>query len=233
MSSDNEKIEITWFGHSCFRFEIGNQRFYFDPVRKNKLLGTTLELAKEKNISRIFISHEHWDHYDAETIISLSSPETTVYCPIPVATVFSCRLSFEADDMNSFQRFAKTLYPVRTNDVIDFDAVSIHCLEATEGISYLIKSNQKKILFMGDSIATERMIEEKPDVILFPIWAVRGEDADLASFTKLAGENICIPMHYHTNPYGLPNFYTDILKIQELLKDVNLKILEKDKTYEF
>jgi len=72
-------ITIEWYGHSVFKMQIAGKTLFFDPVRKNKLLGTTLEPATENNISAIFITHEHWDHYDAETILALSSSETKIY----------------------------------------------------------------------------------------------------------------------------------------------------------
>ncbi|MCK5347014.1 MAG: MBL fold metallo-hydrolase, partial [Candidatus Heimdallarchaeota archaeon] len=202
-------ITIEWFGHSAFKIQIAGKILFFDPIRENKLLETTLEPAAENNVSAIFISHEHWDHYDADTILSLSSPDTKTYFPFSVASHFGCRLTFEAEDLHSLQKLTQTFSPVQINDEIKIDGISVKCMEATEGLSFLIKYGQKKILFMGDSIALERMIEEKPDIILFPIWAVEGDEADMDTFLKLAGESICIPMHFHSNPDSLPNFFIE------------------------
>ena len=222
-------ITIEWYGHSVFKMQIAGKTLFFDPLRKNRLLGTTLEPATENNISAIFITHEHWDHYDAETILALSSSETKIYCPLTVASPLSCRLTFEAEDIQSLQKLTQSFSPVRSNDEIKIDGISVKCLEATEGLSFLIKYGQRKILFMGDSLALERMIEEKPDIILFPIWAVEGEEADMETFLKLAGEKICIPMHFHNNPDSLPNFFIESDKLQNLFhENIKLKVLERD-----
>ncbi len=226
MSKKN--ITLEWFGHSVIKMQINDKTLFFDPIRKNKMLETTLEPAIEKNASAILISHEHWDHYDADTVISLTSSDTKIYCPSLVAGLYSCRLSFEAKDMGTFQEILKSLHPVEINENIDIDGISVKCLEATEGISYLIEFNQKKILFMGDSIAMGRMIEEKPDIIIFPIWAVEGEEADLNNFLKLAGESICIPMHYHSNPDSLPNFFIEPDLLYDISQKINLKVLKRN-----
>lgn len=230
MEALNEKsIRLEWFGHSVIKIQIHDKILFFDPIRKNKLLETSLEPITCNNVSAIFISHDHWDHFDADTIISLSSPKTRVYCPFSVASLLSHRLSFEADDMKSLQKLTELIFPIQVNTTIEIDGVKIVCLEATEGISFLIKHNQKKILFMGDSIATQRMIKEKPDIIIFPVWAVEGEEADLDSFIKLADEGMCIPIHYHNNPDALPNFFIKSDKLRELLpENINLNILERN-----
>ena len=223
------EITIEWFGHSVFKMQIAGMILFFDPIRENRLLETTLEPAAENNVSAIFISHEHWDHYDADTILALISPETKTHFPFSVASPFSCRLTFEAEDIQSLQKLTQSFSPVRINDEIEIDGISVKCLEATEGLSFLIKYGQKKILFMGDSLALERMIEEKPDIILFPIWAVEGEEADMDTFLKFADESICIPMHFHNNPDSLPNFFIEPEKLQNLFsQNIKLKVLERN-----
>ncbi|MBA3046613.1 MAG: MBL fold metallo-hydrolase [Euryarchaeota archaeon] len=227
-------VALEWFGHAAFKMQIAGKILFFDPVRKNTLLGTTLEPATENNISAIFISHEHWDHYDADTILALTSPGTKTHFPFSVASPFSCRLTFEVEDKQSLKKLTQSFSPVRINDEIEIDDISVKCLEATEGLSFLIKYGQKKILFMGDSIALEDMIEEKPDIILFPIWAVEGEESDMENFLKLAGESICVPMHFHNNPDSLPNFFIESDKLQNLFpQNIKLKVLERNVPVEF
>ncbi len=227
-------IKLEWFGHSSFKMQISGKTLFFDPIRKNKLLETTLNPSSEKDVTSIIVSHEHWDHYDPDTIISLSSSETKIYCPVTVATPLSCRLTFEAENMRSLQKLTQPISPLQTNDEIHIDGISIKCLKATEGLSFLINYEKKNVLFMGDSVATKEMIGERPDLILFPIWAVKGKEADIESFLQLSSDSIYIPMHFHKNPDSLPNFYIESIELQELLpRNINLNILEKNVTFEF
>jgi len=222
-------IKLEWFGHSCYRMEIEEELLFFDPMRRNKLLDTTLDPEKEKNVSAIFVSHEHWDHNDSETIMALCNADTQIFCPPPVALSLSHRLTFEAYNLDEHQSLTDRIKIVKPKDVVERNNAKIKCLEASEGVSYLI-IHDKKILFMGDSVATEEMAEEKPDVVLFPVWAVRGEEAKPEEFLRLAKTSLCIPMHYHTNIDGLPNFYIHGNELENLVPDnIEMRIVKRNK----
>lgn len=224
-------IRLIWFGHSCFKIEINETSLFFDPVKKNNLLLTDLNPEKEDNISAIFISHDHWDHYNPETIIALFSQVTKIFCPLSVINQIYHQLTFKVDSIKEFEELRERVLPTKKGDVIEINSLSIKCLDASEGLSFLIDSVGKKLLFMGDSVATKEMIKEKPDVLFFPIWAVRGEEAELDDFLELAKNRLCIPMHYHQSQNALPNFYVDIREIKELLNNINMEILDKNKIY--
>ncbi len=224
-------MKLEWFGHSCFKIDIDGVVFFFDPVRRNTLLDTTLDPENEKNVSAIFVSHDHWDHHDSETIMALCNKDTLIYCPPSVALSMSQRLTFEAENLDEHQRISNMIHTVTPNDIVDLGYMKVKCLEASEGISYLI-IHDKKVLFMGDSVATQEMIKEKPDVVLFPIWAVRGEEARPEEFLELASTAICIPMHYHTNTYGLPNFFIEEKELEKLLSgNIEMMIFQRNKQY--
>jgi L-ascorbate metabolism protein UlaG (beta-lactamase superfamily) len=94
-------------------------------------------------------------------------------------------------------------------------------------------TGKKKILFMGDSVATEEMMKAEPDVILFPVWAVKGDEAKPSEFFELAKGRLCMPMHYHTSPAAFPQFNEDPMELKALFgKNVTMKILGKNKTYQ-
>lgn len=211
--------------------EISGAVIFFDPVKMNTLLDTTLEPEREENVSAIFISHEHWDHNDGETIMALCNNDTKIYCPSPVALSITHRMSFEAENMDEHHKLTNKITIVHPDDMVDLEKVKIKCLEASEGLSYLI-IHEKKVLFMGDSVATEEMIEERPDVVLFPVWAVRGEEAKPEEFRKLAKTTLCIPMHYHTNTYGLPNFYIKEEELEKLLSgNIEMRIVKRNEIF--
>ena len=228
-------INVKWFGHSAFQIEINETSIYFDPVMTNYSLGTTLEPNNETKVSAIFISHEHWDHFDAGTIISLNAKSARIYCPKAVIDPLITRMSFTVRTKEDLQKLIEKISLVNKGDIVKVNSVQIKCLEASEGLSYLMMHNDKKILFMGDSVATSEMIAEKPDIILFPIWAVKGVEAKLEEFLNLAKESLCIPMHYHTtSASAFPQFYAEPQKIKELLGiNVRMVVLERNKQYCF
>lgn len=232
MSKENRGLNLEWYGHSCFRIEANGEIIFFDPVKRNRLLDTTLDPDCESNISAIFISHEHWDHNDCETIMALCNADTHIYCPPPVALSLSHRLTFEAENVDEHRKLSNRIATLEPNDTVDLTNMRIKCPEASEGLSFIIIHN-KKILFMGDSVATEEMIEEKPDVVLFPVWAVRGEEAKPEEFLELARNAMCIPMHYHTNTYGLPNFFINENELIHLLPgNAKMRIVKRNDAIE-
>ena len=196
------------------------------------MLGTTLNPGSEKNVHAIFISHDHWDHFDSNTIMKLLSPSTGIYCPENLCTSLYHEITFEAESHEHYEELKSRVFPLKIGDLIRLNEIRIKCIGASEGLSYLFLCGDNKVLFMGDSVATIEMIAEKPDVILFPVWAVRGEEARLEAFLNLVKESRCIPMHYHHNPNALPNFYVSPEDFQYLLKmNVDIEILERNKTY--
>lgn len=232
IGKDNCNVKLVWFGHSCFKLDIGRILFYFDPVRETNMLKTTLRPDKDKKGAAILVSHEHWDHFDPETILALCTRTTKILCPISVAEPLYYRMTFDGNSLDDLKRLAERIMPMKKNVVFNIGEVEIKCLDASEGVSFLLYVGNKKILFMGDSTATKIMIEEKPDVVLFPVWAIIGEEAKLDDFLQLAKGALCIPMHFHKSTKALPNFYTKHKDIRKTVSNkINLTFIKKNKIY--
>jgi L-ascorbate metabolism protein UlaG (beta-lactamase superfamily) len=150
---NNGILNMTWFGHSCFRIIIGDTVLFFDPVRKNSLLNTTFEPEKEKNPKAIFISHEHWDHCDPDTVLSLCSDSTKIYGPSSIENPLVHEMTFNMKDLEELKKASRNISIVKPNDLLDLIDIKIKCLAAQEGLSYLLLMGDKRILFMGDSPA--------------------------------------------------------------------------------
>jgi L-ascorbate metabolism protein UlaG (beta-lactamase superfamily) len=206
---------------------MGHTILFFDPVKRNELLRTMLEPERESRPHAIFISHEHWDHCHPDTISSLCSKSTKVHGPSPIENPLLHHMTFIVREIEELKEASTRISVVNPNDVLEFNELKIKCLASQEGVAYLLYSGERKLLFMGDSPATTGMIAENPDIVLFPIWAVKGEEAKLDDFFTLAKDTLCIPMHYHESSEALPNFYVDMEMIKDLLSDVDLRILKR------
>ncbi|MFH0816266.1 MAG: MBL fold metallo-hydrolase [Methanobacteriota archaeon] len=230
-SKGNFNVRIMWFGHSCLKMQTGNTSLYLDPVRENHLLRTTLNPRKERKASAIFISHEHWDHFDSNTVMALSNDSTTICCPRTVGEPLSLAMSFEAKDIDGLRKLFKRMRPCNVGDSVDIAGVQVRVLQATEGLAFLIIYNGKKILFMGDSIATKAMIKEAPDIVFFPVWAIIGKEANLDSFLKLGEGATCIPIHFHNSKKSFPNFYAKVSDIRKALpRNVKIVFMKREVT---
>ena len=95
---DDEDVLI-WFGHSSFFMQIAGKKILVDPVlsgRASPVWFTTKAFAGTDpysvddlpEIDYLFISHDHWDHLDYETILKLKPKVKQVICGLGVGEYF-------------------------------------------------------------------------------------------------------------------------------------------------
>lgn len=90
---------LVWFGHSSYFMQIDGKRILVDPVfsgnaspipRTTKSFkGTDIyTVADLPDIDYLFISHDHYDHVDYETLIALKDKTKKVICGLGVGAHF-------------------------------------------------------------------------------------------------------------------------------------------------
>ncbi|PPK87881.1 L-ascorbate metabolism protein UlaG (beta-lactamase superfamily) [Neolewinella xylanilytica] len=90
---------LVWFGHSSYFLQLAGQRILVDPVfsgQASPLPGTlkafpgtdVYKVADLPTIDYLFISHDHYDHLDYETIVALRDKVGTVICGLGVGSHF-------------------------------------------------------------------------------------------------------------------------------------------------
>lgn len=94
----NEDI-LVWFGHSSYFMQIDGKRILVDPVfsgNASPIPGTVKSfdgtdvytVADLPDIDYLFISHDHYDHVDYETLIALKEKTRKVICGLGVGAHF-------------------------------------------------------------------------------------------------------------------------------------------------
>ena len=94
----NEDVYI-WFGHSSFFMQIGGRTILTDPVFSNyaspvffinkTFPGTDIYKPEDiPDIDVLLISHDHWDHLDYATVMTLKDKIKNVVCPLGVGAHF-------------------------------------------------------------------------------------------------------------------------------------------------
>jgi len=79
---DPEKNVLIWFGHSSYFMQVDGKKFLVDPVfsgsasplkfTTRSFPGTDIYTNDDiPEIDYLFISHDHWDHLDHETVLKL------------------------------------------------------------------------------------------------------------------------------------------------------------------
>lgn len=90
----NEDVLI-WFGHSSYFMQINGMRILVDPVLSGlaspisffgkSFNGTNTYISDDiPEIDYLFITHDHWDHLDYETILELKPKIKQVFCGLGV-----------------------------------------------------------------------------------------------------------------------------------------------------
>lgn len=96
----SEKDSLTWFGHSTFLLSIDNKKLLIDPMlgpiaspvsfagikrykySKDIMLHSIDEMPP---IDAVFISHDHYDHLDYQSIVKLKSKVAHFFVPLGVS----------------------------------------------------------------------------------------------------------------------------------------------------
>ncbi|MFD2597657.1 MBL fold metallo-hydrolase [Sphingobacterium corticis] len=90
---------LVWFGHSSYFMQIDGKRILVDPVfsgNASPIPGTVKSfdgtdvytVADLPDIDYLFISHDHYDHVDYETLIALKEKTRKVICGLGVGAHF-------------------------------------------------------------------------------------------------------------------------------------------------
>ncbi len=88
--------KMTYYGHSCFLFELAGKRILIDPFIKGNPLAEDIDI-ESINPDLIFLTHGHGDHVmDVETI---ATEDTPVIAPYEVANWFENK-GLNAQGMN-------------------------------------------------------------------------------------------------------------------------------------
>lgn len=88
-------LRVVWLGHSTILLDIEGRRLLFDPVWSDRgsptqLLGprrftsVPLPLAELPPLDAVVISHDHYDHLDADTIRTLAAAQPEVPFLVPL-----------------------------------------------------------------------------------------------------------------------------------------------------
>ena len=96
--SPDENV-LVWFGHSSYFMQIDGKKIVVDPVFSGNaspingtvtsFKGTNLYSVEDlPEIDYLFISHDHYDHVDYETIVALKNKVKKVICGLGVGAHF-------------------------------------------------------------------------------------------------------------------------------------------------
>jgi len=164
LSLNPDEDVIVWFGHSSYFLQVDGKKILVDPVLSgaaSPIKATTRSFNGSDvyttedlpDIDYLFISHDHWDHLDYETVLKLKHRIKTIICGLGVAQHlenwgFDSSIIIEKDwneTINLDNGFVVNTTPARH--------FSGRGLKRNQSLwmSFILKTSGKNIFLGGDS----------------------------------------------------------------------------------
>lgn len=186
---------------------------YFDPYK----------IEDEKHDADIiFITHNHYDHMDNESINKIKNDNTIIVAPKTM------------EDIIRNIEFKKYVF-LNPNEEINIDNFNIKTIPAyniektfhpreNNWLGYIVTYNNISYYIAGDTDKTIDNANVKCDVAFIPIGGHFTMDVTESSeLIRIINPKIVVPIHYGSI-IGDPS---DGKKLKELLSDTNIEVIEK------
>ena len=174
-------IEITWLGQSGFKIKGEGKIIYIDPYK----------VQDEEKADLIFVTHEHYDHCDPDSIEHLEKEDTIVIAPSSCSGKIKENLKTVGQGMHFSEKGLEINVVAAYNKGKPFHPQG-------KGVGYLLTFGDKTIYHAGDTDLIPEMERlGGVDVALLPIGGTYTMDVDEAvNAVKIIKPGIVIPMHY-------------------------------------
>ena len=208
MNTDN----ITVNTQSSIRIKL-DKVLYFDPFK--------IENASY-DADIIFITHEHYDHFDIESINKIKHDHTIVVCPKTME-----------EEINQLE--FKEYYYLNPNDTIIIDNININAISAynidkpfhpksNNWLGYTITYSDITYYIAGDTDKTNEAENVKCDIALIPIGGHFTMDVSEAfELVSIIKPKIVIPIHYGS----IIGSKSDGESLKNKLLNTDIKVIEK------
>lgn len=192
-----------------------DKKIYFDPFKIE-------EETHDADI--ILITHNHYDHFDIESINKIKNDNTIVIAPKTIE-----------DDVRKIEfKDYKLLNPL---DEINIDGIIISSIRAyniekpfhpksNNWLGYIVNYNNISYYVAGDTDKTEDTLGVKCDIAFIPIGGHFTMDVnDAGELVRIIKPKIVIPTHYGS----IVGSIDDGKRLKEKLIDTNIEVIEKIK----
>lgn len=183
--------------HSFFKIKWNDQVIYIDPFSDEG----DVDLSSQPDADFVFISHEHFDHCDVESIKEIMGEDTKIYGNSLVVQ----KLKEEGISVNVVEPDMKYLtetFEFYTTPAYNIDKYKnedeVYHPKENNGVGFILELDNKRIYHMGDTDNIEELSNvEKIDIALVPVsgtYVMTWEEA--VDAMELVSPDISIPMHY-------------------------------------
>lgn len=172
--------------HSSIKI-IGEKNIYFDPFKIEE---------ETHDADLIFITHDHYDHYDIPSINKIKKEDTIIIIPDSIApTVLASFSSSNIVGVSPNELYNIDNFKVETIPSYNINA-DFHPKKKNY-VGYIITLNGERIYVAGDTDLTDENKNIICDIALIPIggtYTMNYEEA--AILTNIIKPSLVIPTHY-------------------------------------
>ena len=202
---------ITINEQSSIRIE-EDKVYYFDPFR-----------IKEENhdADYIFITHDHWDHFDKDSILKVIKESTILITPE--------NMKEEVNELNCKKLFVLPINKYNINDIkfkttYSYNVNKDFHPKENKNVGYIIEINNITYYISGDTDVIDEMNDIDAEVWFIPIGGTYTMTyTEAADLINKINPKKCIPTHYGDIVGDIS--YGD--KFKELVKNTKVELLLK------
>ncbi|MEO6838621.1 MAG: MBL fold metallo-hydrolase [Ginsengibacter sp.] len=246
---DPAKDVLVWFGHSSYFMQVDGKKILVDPVFSGAASPVSFNIKAFKGtdvyttedipeIDFLFISHDHWDHLDYETILKLKPKIKKIICALGVGEHFD----FWGFDKNSISELnwneeinLGESFVVNTVPARHFSGRSF-VRNKSIWVSFVLKTPTMKIFIGGDSGYDSHFAEIGKAFGLFDLvilengqynqnWKyIHMQPFETLQAAKDLGTKRLLPVHNSKFPLSVHPWDEPLKTITKLNKDLNLNL---------
>lgn len=193
---------ITWIGHSSYLMRLDNKTILLDPffsdlasplpVGPERFVPPGISLAGLPPVDIIIISHNHYDHLDAETIDTMPGKENIhVFVPLGLKPFFAKRGYRHIRELDWHQSAVLDGLQMTALPAVHFSSRGLGDHNKTLWCSWAVCSENKRCFFAGDTAYSPTIFKEIGN-------RFRSFDAAIVPIGAYEPGNVMKPVH--TNP---------------------------------
>ena len=173
-------MKISINTQASIRIESDNKVIYFDPFKINE---------ETHDADYIFITHDHYDHYDEESINNIKNDNTKIIVPMclkdkPHNLLIEGYRIYGIDDL-------------KFNTIPSYNENKPFHPRSKYYVGYVIELEGKNLYIMGDTDRTLESDNVKCDICFVPIGGTYTMNVDEASdYINYIHPEVAIPIHY-------------------------------------
>lgn len=174
--------------HSSIRVA-GSKIIYFDPF----------EIADEAgDADIIFVSHEHYDHFDPASIAKIKNDGTILVAPESMKKKALAESGIATDNCVFYEpNTCNELAGLTVQAVPAYNKMKPFHAKSAKWLGYIVTMDGIKYYFAGDTDMNEDVQKVQCDVAMLPIGGFYTMDKkQAAELTAVIKPQVVIPMHY-------------------------------------